>query len=165
VSSHSHRISLRSVLILYSNIHLGLTSGLFSSGFRSKIWSAFLFCPIHPVYSTHLILLYLTTLDNVTCISDLLTGYGLVNRFIGCSQVVSIINYITLKITVTITRKIKSSMSILNSQSCGTLSRTLRLDSVSHPELASRGPEIEHPVQQFIPLLFAVATKRVSISA
>jgi hypothetical protein len=39
------------------------------------------------------------------------------------------------------------------------LSKALYLDSVFRPELASRGPETEHHVQQFIPLLFAVAMK------
>jgi hypothetical protein len=39
-----------------------------------------------------------------TCICDLWTGFGLVNRFIGYSQVVSTSNDNTLKITVTIRR-------------------------------------------------------------
>jgi hypothetical protein len=38
----------------------------------------------------------------VTYISDMLTGFGWVNRFIGYSQVVTTIHYNALKITVTI---------------------------------------------------------------
>jgi hypothetical protein len=47
--------------------------------------------------------------DFVTCISDLWKGFRFVNRFIRCSQVVTTINYNTLKVTVT--HKIKFSAS------------------------------------------------------
>jgi hypothetical protein len=40
-SSPYHSISLRSILVLSSNLHLGITSGLFPSGFRTKILCEF----------------------------------------------------------------------------------------------------------------------------
>jgi hypothetical protein len=43
------------------------------------------------------------------------------------------------------------------------LCRILPLDSVSWPEIASCGPNIEPPVGQLIPLLFSVTTKRMLI--
>jgi hypothetical protein len=47
-------------------------------------------------------------LDIDTCISDFYMGFGLVNRFHGYSQIVTTINYNTLKITVTIAHKVFS---------------------------------------------------------
>jgi hypothetical protein len=41
----------------------------------------------------------------VTCISDCRPGFGLANRFIGYSQVVTTISSYTLKITITITHE------------------------------------------------------------
>jgi hypothetical protein len=46
----------------------------------------------------------------VTRINDLYTGFGLVNRYIGYSQVVTTNNYNALKISIT--HKIKSSVSV-----------------------------------------------------
>jgi hypothetical protein len=40
---HPHSISLRSILILFTRLHLGLPSGLLSSGFPAKILYSFLF--------------------------------------------------------------------------------------------------------------------------
>jgi hypothetical protein len=52
--------------------------------------------------------------NTVICISDLKTGFGLMNRFTGCSQVETTKNDNTLKITVIIAYeyKIKSSTSV-----------------------------------------------------
>jgi hypothetical protein len=41
----SHPISLRSILIMSTHLHLGLPSGLFPSGFPTNILHAFLFSP------------------------------------------------------------------------------------------------------------------------
>jgi hypothetical protein len=46
----SHRISLRYILILSTNLRLGLHSGLFYSDFPTNIVYAFLFSPIHVIY-------------------------------------------------------------------------------------------------------------------
>jgi hypothetical protein len=43
--------------------------------------------------------------NTVTCRSDYRRGFGLSNRFIGCSQVVTTISTYTLQITVIITHK------------------------------------------------------------
>jgi hypothetical protein len=61
-SSPSHPISLRSILILPSHLHLGLLSGLLSSIFPINILYAFLLCPIHAACPAHLILLILIIL-------------------------------------------------------------------------------------------------------
>jgi hypothetical protein len=47
----SHPISLRSIAVLSTHLRLGLSSGLFHSGFSTNILYAFLFtfpCPSHP---------------------------------------------------------------------------------------------------------------------
>jgi hypothetical protein len=41
-------LTLKSILILASHLHLGLPSGIFPSGFPTKILSAVLFSPFHP---------------------------------------------------------------------------------------------------------------------
>jgi hypothetical protein len=117
-----------------------------------------------------------------------------VNRFNGYSQVVSTSNYNILRITVTITHKMNSSMSAyesllgntsnIESSILNPLSLSLSLSlyffwfldwslvsnllllsrTESRTELTSCGPNIEHPVRQLIPLLFSVATKHVTIS-
>jgi len=58
-STPSHPISLRSILILFSHLHLELLSGLCPSGFLTKILYAFLMSPMHatcPPISSSLIL-------------------------------------------------------------------------------------------------------------
>jgi hypothetical protein len=114
----------------------------------------------------------------VTCISDLYAGFWSVNRFIGYSQVVSTSNYNTPRITVNIIQKkiilrrmltsrylvkfqlLNPPISILNPLG---LWLSLWL-SESRSELISCRSNIEHPVGELIPLLFSVATKRVTIS-
>jgi len=58
----SHSISLRSILILFFHISLGLSSGLFPSGFPTEILYAFLICLIRTTCPAHLILLDLISL-------------------------------------------------------------------------------------------------------
>jgi hypothetical protein len=53
----SHLLSLRSILILPTNLVLGLPSGPFPSDFPTKILYAFLLCHIRATCPTHLILL------------------------------------------------------------------------------------------------------------
>jgi hypothetical protein len=45
-SSPYHPITLRSILILFTHLLLGLPSGIFPSGFPTNILYAFLFSPI-----------------------------------------------------------------------------------------------------------------------
>jgi hypothetical protein len=56
-STASHTISLRSILILTSNLHLGLRSHSFPFDFLTKIWYVFFISPMHPTCPDHLILL------------------------------------------------------------------------------------------------------------
>jgi hypothetical protein len=58
----SHSISLRSILILSTHLHLCLPSGLFPSGFPTNILYLFLSYTIGATCSAHLILLDLITL-------------------------------------------------------------------------------------------------------
>jgi hypothetical protein len=57
-------ISLRSILILFSHLRLGLLNGLFPSGFTIKILYAFLFFPMRVTCSAYLITFYLIILMN-----------------------------------------------------------------------------------------------------
>jgi hypothetical protein len=50
-------MSLRSILILFAHLWLGLPSGFYHSGFPINILQAFLFYPIHATCPAHLILL------------------------------------------------------------------------------------------------------------
>ena len=56
-----HSTSWRTILVLSSHLHLGLTSGLFPSGFPTKILYPPLFFPIHATRPSHLTLLDLIT--------------------------------------------------------------------------------------------------------
>jgi hypothetical protein len=52
-------LSLRSILIMPSHPRLGLPSGLFLSGFTTKIFYAFLLAPMRATCRAYLIILYL----------------------------------------------------------------------------------------------------------
>jgi len=52
----SQSISLRSILILSSHLHLGLPNGFLPSGFLTNILYVFLFSPVHATCPTHFIL-------------------------------------------------------------------------------------------------------------
>jgi hypothetical protein len=60
-STPSHPISLRFILILFSHQHLHFPSGLFISGFPTKIMYSFLLSSMCATCPTHLILLHLIT--------------------------------------------------------------------------------------------------------
>jgi hypothetical protein len=47
-------MSLRSVLILSSHVHPGVTSDFFLSDFPKKVLHAFFTCPVHDTYPVHL---------------------------------------------------------------------------------------------------------------
>jgi hypothetical protein len=53
-STPSHLVSLSSIFILFSHVHLDLPNGLFPSGFQTKILHAFLISPTCATCSTHL---------------------------------------------------------------------------------------------------------------
>jgi hypothetical protein len=80
--------------------------------------------------------------------------------FNGYSQVVTISNYNTLKVTVTVTHKVFNVCLLVVASS---LEFSIWM-SESRTELNSCGPNIEHTVGQLIPLLFSVATEHVTIS-
>jgi hypothetical protein len=61
-STPSHLISLRSILILSTDLRVGLPSGLFLSSFPTKILYVFLVSPVRATYPAHRILLGLITL-------------------------------------------------------------------------------------------------------
>jgi len=61
-STTSHSISLRSILILSYHIVLGLSSGLFPSGFPTKVLQAFLISSMRVTRSAHLFILDLINL-------------------------------------------------------------------------------------------------------
>jgi hypothetical protein len=52
----SYPVSLRSILILFTHLRLGLPTGLFPSDFATNILYAFIFSPIHAIFHAHLIL-------------------------------------------------------------------------------------------------------------
>jgi hypothetical protein len=52
-----HHIYLRFILLLFSHLRPGVSSGLFHSGFHTNILYAFLSAPIRATCSSHLILI------------------------------------------------------------------------------------------------------------
>jgi hypothetical protein len=54
ILNHINPISLRSIFILFTHLHLGLPSGLYTSGFPANILYAFLFSPICATCPSHL---------------------------------------------------------------------------------------------------------------
>jgi hypothetical protein len=66
LDSTPHYTNLRSTLILFIHLSLGLPSGLISSGFPTNILYAFVFSPIRTICPAHLIL------TKTVCISYLL---------------------------------------------------------------------------------------------
>jgi hypothetical protein len=58
----SHHILVRSILILFSHLHLGLPSSLFLSGIPINILYAFLFPPVRVKRPAHFVLIEMTTL-------------------------------------------------------------------------------------------------------
>jgi hypothetical protein len=54
-SNPSHPISLKSILMLSTHLHLGLPSGLYPSGIPTNILHAFLFSPIRATCPAHLL--------------------------------------------------------------------------------------------------------------
>jgi hypothetical protein len=70
--------SLRSILILSSQIRLTLRSGLFYPGFPTNILHTFLFSPIRATYPAHLILLDLIIL--ILLVSSLAYFFDPVDR-------------------------------------------------------------------------------------
>ena len=68
-SPYPHIHFLKSILILSSHLRLGLPSGLFPSGFPTKILFTPLLSPIRATYPAHLIILDIITRTRVTAYS------------------------------------------------------------------------------------------------
>jgi hypothetical protein len=64
-SDASHPVTLRSILMLYSHLRLGLPTGLFPSGFSAKIMCALLISLMCATYLFRLILLDLEKPNNI----------------------------------------------------------------------------------------------------
>jgi hypothetical protein len=61
-SPHPHPTSLTSILILSSQLHLCLRSGVFPSGFPNGTLYVCIFCPMRAIFSAHLVLFDLNIL-------------------------------------------------------------------------------------------------------